>query len=460
MSIYDATGRELAFADDCGYDPDPVIVFQAPQDGVYTLAIRDAIYRGREDFVYRIDIAGENLIRPLFPTGSRGGVRICSATAGDELPWKNLPQYKEAEPNNTGKTAQNIVLPHIACGTISGPEDKDVFRFSGHKGDTVTAEVYARRAGSPLDSLLRLIDAKGRVVAWNDDRKDMESGLLTHHADSWLFARLPADGIYFIRLSDAQQHGGKDFSYSLRIGAPEPDFALRMAPASLNIPAGSTVIATVYAARKDGWDGDIELALKDAPQGFILGGARIPKGRDQVRVTLTAPNRRFTDPSDLRIEGSAVIDGKTITRPVVPAMNMMQAFAYYHLVPSGQLMVMVTRAGRISPVADLAKGEHLRIPAGGSAQVTYTMNPPQTNPPVKLELSNPPAGITLGKISLTPKGFTVVINADDKHIGYADNLIMEAYMEVDTKRPDGTPGPKQRVSLCMLPALPFEIMQQ
>ena len=37
--------------------------------------------------------------------------------------------------------------------------------------------------GSPLDSLLRLIDSSGRVLAWNDDHEDQESGLLTHQAD-------------------------------------------------------------------------------------------------------------------------------------------------------------------------------------------------------------------------------------------------------------------------------------
>ncbi len=48
------------------------------------------------------------------------------------------------------------------------------------------------------------------------------------------------------------------YNYYLRIGPPQADFVLRMTPSSLNVPAGGTGAFTVYAFRKDGWDGDIE----------------------------------------------------------------------------------------------------------------------------------------------------------------------------------------------------------
>ncbi|MBQ7693718.1 MAG: PPC domain-containing protein, partial [Lentisphaeria bacterium] len=55
LEVRDETGKSLAFADDNYFDPDPVLDFTAPADGLYTLEIRDALYRGRADFVYRID---------------------------------------------------------------------------------------------------------------------------------------------------------------------------------------------------------------------------------------------------------------------------------------------------------------------------------------------------------------------------------------------------------------------
>jgi len=49
--LYDADGKELAYHDDYQFHPDPVIHYVVPKDGEYAVEIRDAIYRGREDFV-------------------------------------------------------------------------------------------------------------------------------------------------------------------------------------------------------------------------------------------------------------------------------------------------------------------------------------------------------------------------------------------------------------------------
>ncbi len=56
LAVYDARGKELAYNDDFRFKPDPVLFFEVPQDGEYLFSITDAIYRGREDFVYRVTI--------------------------------------------------------------------------------------------------------------------------------------------------------------------------------------------------------------------------------------------------------------------------------------------------------------------------------------------------------------------------------------------------------------------
>lgn len=474
VAVCDANGKELAYDDDCGFVPDPTLVFHVPSDGQYTVEIRDALYRGREDFIYRVDIGEEPVIRPLFPLGSRGGIpigvahgdwKLCAKLAEDHFGLAEDPtpvsgwQSNETEPNDTGQTSMPITLPRITNGCIATPGDKDVFRIEGHAGDTIVAEVFARRMGSPLDSLLRLIDISGRVVALNDDHDDPEAGLFTHHADSYLSAKLPATGRYFVQLSDAQGHGGPDYRYYLRVGPPQPNFALRVTPSNLNVPAGRAVCATVCAVRKDGFDGDIEVALKNAPPGFTLSGAVIPKGRDQVCMTLTAPRGQIGQPIALQFEGRAQIGGKTVTRAAVPADNMMQAFAYHHLVPAEQLLVTVSR-GFNTISLDMSKGERLAIPAGGSATVSFKAKPALYNSQVKLELSDPPAGVTLGNVTTTSAGFTVVLKADDKHAGYTDNLILEAFTELSPQGKASAGGQKQRVSVGVLPAIPFEIVKR
>ena len=56
MEIQNEDGKQLAFADDRYFHPDPVLKFVVPFDGKYQLLVRDALYRGRNDFVYRVEV--------------------------------------------------------------------------------------------------------------------------------------------------------------------------------------------------------------------------------------------------------------------------------------------------------------------------------------------------------------------------------------------------------------------
>jgi hypothetical protein len=75
LALYDANGKEVAYDDDYRFKPDPTIFYEVPKDGEYVLAIYDSIYRGREDFVYRIT-AGECVPDEPFPIGDRWRANI------------------------------------------------------------------------------------------------------------------------------------------------------------------------------------------------------------------------------------------------------------------------------------------------------------------------------------------------------------------------------------------------
>jgi len=53
----------------------------------------------------------------------------------------------------------------------------------------------------------------------------------------------------------------------------------------------------------------------------------------------------------------------------------------------------------------------------------------------------------------------VKADAEAPPIGYTDNLIVEAFTEMQPKRPDGTLGVKRRVPIGIVPAIPFEIVK-
>lgn len=490
VTLLDDKGREAAFADDWRFDPDPVLCYEIPKAGDYMLEINDAIYRGRDDFVYRVSIAEKPFVTSVFPLGVKQGKTADASIRGwnlteEKLALKgdlgiqrtaltqngmasnavafavdNWPERMEADKNNTLAEAEKIKLPRIVNGRIETPGDRDQFRFEGKAGQTVVAEVWARRLNSPLDSLLYLTDPNGSVLEWNDDHANVRMGLETHHADSRLTARLPEDGTYYVQLRDAQSHGGGEYGYRLHVGPPRPDYALYVTPSSLNFFAGQTESLCVHAVRTDGFDGEIEVTLKDAPNGFKLSGCRIPPGVSRIRMTLTAPRKALKEPVVLRLQGTAKINGKAATRPVTAAEDMMQAFIYRHLVPAGELMAHVRGGRQAIPFRQRAMAP-LPLPIGGTARMQLPVpNRPQMKN-LQFELSEPPAGIRLEKADLADGqlALTLAADANETPAVLADNLIVEIYAMVPQRDKQGNETKKiNKVSLGVLPAIPFEIV--
>ncbi len=493
LTLYDAKGKELAYADDYRFHPDPVLSCEIPEDGQYVIEIRDAIYRGREDFVYRIALGELPFVTSIFPLGVKAGTKTTVELTGWNLPAPTLvhdakgkqpgvyplsvrkgqqtsncvlfavdtlPECLEQEPNSQRAAAQEVTLPAIVNGRIGQPADWDLFRFEGRAGQEIVAEVYARRLGSPMDSILRLTDASGRQVAINDDHEDKGMGLLTHHADSWLRVKLPAGGTYYLHLGDTQDQGGPEYAYRLRISSPRPDFELRIVPSGINARAGSTLPITVYAMRRDGFSGEIALELKDAPRGFTLSGNQVPAGQDQVRLTLTVPATAQKEPLALHVEGRATIGGRQVSHPAVPADDLMQAFAYRHLVPAADLEVFVGGRSLIrAPVKILGKTP-LRIPAGGTARIQIGV-PAAALDRIQLDLSDPPEGISIKNVSSSSQGTEVVLQSDAAKVkpGLKGNLIVAAFAktaQAKGKKPQA--AMRRAVPLTTLPAIPFEIV--
>jgi hypothetical protein len=497
LGLTDSSGREVQYADHFLFHPDPVLYYEIPESGAYTLEVHDSIYRGREDFVYRIEVGELPFVTGIFPLGGRAGKRIAVELNGWNLPAGKLtedtkgkpagvypittrhgplvsnhvpfavdemPEVLEKEPNNGKEKAQRVTLPVIVNGRIDRPGDWDIFRFAGRAGEEIVAEVSARRLDSPLDSLLRLTDSAGRELAVNDDTEDKGAALLTHQADSRLNFKLPANGNYYLHLGDSQGKGGADYAYRLRISRPQPDFELRVVPSSINGRAGATVPVTVYALRRDGFDGDIALQLKDAPAGFRMAGGVIPGSADRVRLTLTMPPSP-EGPRPLALEGRAIIAGRDVRRAAVPADDMMQAFYYHHLVPVKDCLAAVTGVPRPNARAAFTVDTEtaVKLPRGGTVSVRVILNAPRLADALRLELNQPPEGVAIQAVETVRGGVAITLRADPVKVkaGLKGNLIVDAFME-RAPNPDAKkkqPAAGRRVPLGTLPAIPFEIVE-
>jgi hypothetical protein len=368
----------------------------------------------------------------------------------------SLPETMAKPGIGRREKAQKVKLPVIVNGRIGQPGESQFFRFEARAGDEIVAEVSARRLGSPLDSVLRLTNAAGKEIAFNDDFEDMGAGLLTHQADSRLSLKLPSRGTYYLQLADAQRQGGPEYGYRLRISHPQPDFELRIVPSSLNLRAGSTAPLTIYALRRDGFAGEIALKLEGAPAGCTLSGAAVPSGQDKVRITLTVPRTPVALPLSMQLLGQATIDGREVRRTAVPAEDMEQAFAYHHLVAEDAWMVRVIGGGGGGFIWRMID-KPVRLPAGGATTVQL-FAPPRFANGVEMALNDPPEGVSIQSVTPARDGVSVVLRAqaDKAKPGLKGNLILEVFREVAANA--GRQAPR-RQPLGTLPAIPFEVVE-
>jgi hypothetical protein len=497
VALYDPDGRELAYADDFRFDPDPVLVFEVPRDGDYVLEVRDSIYRGREDFVYRVTVGELPFVSGVFPLGARAGGRVTVELDGANLPVKrtaldlsaaaigvrpldlpgtellvrpvvfavdDLDETTEREPNDGPPRGRTVTLPVVVNGRIDRPDDVDVYRFRAWQGATVVAEVFARRLGSPLDSVIRLTDAAGREVALSDDFTDPGCGLVTHHADSKITAMIRASGDYLLWVADVQQKGGPGYAYRLWLSHGRPDFELRVVPSAVNVRPGMTVPVTVHALRRDGFDGDIALSLVDAPAGFTLDGAWVPAGQDRCTLTLTVPAGTTERLTPLRLEGVATVGRKEVRHEAVPADDTVQAFILHHLVPAESWTVAVAqgRFGRRGGAGwTVNDGKLLKLRPGRSARLRAEVRRWAPLDRMRLELSEPPEGITLESVKPAGRrGLDIVLGVDGDKLkpDLKGNLIFNLFIEWQQRTKEGKPtGNTRRIPTGVLPAVPFEV---
>lgn len=497
LTLYDAQGREVAYNDDYCLNPDPVLIYEVPANGDYTVSIRDSIFRGREDFVYRLSIGELPFIERISPLGGLENSETDVYLYGVNLPCKTirvktaendiipvyiennglisnrrifsvspLPGRAETEPNNLFSKAEVISNSVAVNGTIGIPGDQDWFKFEGREGETKTVEVSARRFGSPLDARLIVLDAKQQVLVSSDDVEDKRSGLMTHHADARIDFKLPSKGTYFVRLDDLQNKGGDEYAYRLIISEQRPDFQLRIVPSSLRIPQGGNAVATVHAVRTGGFNGAIDLSIVDAPHGIELQKAVIPEGAGSASIIIAASKDAERQMTELEISGTGDC-GRTVRRRAVPAEDMMQAFIYRHLVPSEKLLVQVAEPDPATVVLKLPQNGIIRARSGTDVTISaaVTVNQTVQGGAVKLSLSNPPEWLSLQTSAIKNSSRNVVLKINpNAEPGYSATVLLNGAVRIgkNAKDPDFNPVMKvlnTRITEFTIDAITIEIVE-
>jgi hypothetical protein len=228
-------------------------------------------------------------------------------------------------------------------------------------------------------------------------------------------------------------------------------------PSTINARPGGYTVATVYALRHDGFAGEIALALKDPPTGFVLSGARIPAGQDHVQVTLGVPRSSTEHITTLQLVGAATIGEEVHRHAAVPADDMMQAFAYHHLVPAQELLVDVV--GRPPIPIEPTTRHVVRLSPGKNTIVAYRVQAPRATATVSAELSESPEGVTVAATSLVDRTIEITFACDaaKAKVGATGNLILTLYAERPNPNSAKNQPKLQRFPVGITPALPFEV---
>ena len=186
------------------------------------------------------------------------------------------------------------------------------------------------------------------------------------------------------------------------IAPPRPDFALRVSPDNPRVGQNATVVLTVSAVRRDGFDGPIELSVEGLPEGFTASGTVIPEGLNEALVSLTAPHDVPLGIHTPTIIGKAAIGEETVTHRALPTEDVMQAFYYHHLLPTDEFLLSVVEAGPFQIVPIVPPEGYVRFGAGRTAFLDVkVVREKGVKGSIRLSLHNAPKGIRMSSATIS-----------------------------------------------------------
>ena len=195
-----------------------------------------------------------------------------------------------------------IQPPASVNGTIHY-RDPERFWFEARKGEALVFEVRARRYGSPVDSVLRILDDKGKELARNDDA-DFPG--VADNKDSRIFHNFAEDGRYQVELRNLVRVTGEDFPYQLLVYPPLPHANVMLSSDQLYVDADGEGSIAIIVERLFGFDGAVELSVNGLPEGVTAEKTVVPPGATKAKIPLRARNVKPGTYGAVQVAGKSV----------------------------------------------------------------------------------------------------------------------------------------------------------
>jgi len=320
LAILDEKRFEVAAADDAPLvQQDGCASVLAPKTGRYIVELRETSYRGDDASTYRLhvgkfprpaaafpgggppakplevkwlgDPAGEKTETATLPDKPPLGFRLTAsddsgaAPTGVPLRVIDLPNIVETEPNNELDKATKAEVPAALCGLVNQAADVDRFRITATKGEVYDFNLVAREIRSPLDGVLRLLNAKGEGLVGADDNGA--------RPDSYFRFTIPEDGEYIVEVEDHLRQGGPTYLYRVEITKPvaAADLVLeeriQYEATEVAVPRDNRMAFMVTANRVD-MGGELNVAFGELPAGVTQEVQPLAADYNRVPVLLRA----------------------------------------------------------------------------------------------------------------------------------------------------------------------------
>ena len=326
IAILDKNRFELAINDDSPFlKRDCAASIIVPEDGPYTILVRESSYQGNASSQYRMHIGTFPRPRAVFPPAVKPGEEVeftfigdakgplkkrikvgnepfsaiaesdgLSAPSGNLVHVSPLDYLNETEPNENYKTAiplQNApTAPFAFHGVLSTPEDQDWFRFQAKKGEKLRIQVLARELRSPIDSIITIRQAKdNKYLQHNDDQTQGSP-------DSRLDYEILADGDYVLNIRDQLKRGGPDFTYRIELQKRTQALALTLPPADradtqkhkmIEIPRGNRLAIAPNIVRSN-IGCDVVFHAPTLPNGVTFRTPAVPRNLSNFPILFEA----------------------------------------------------------------------------------------------------------------------------------------------------------------------------
>ncbi len=246
LNLLNSDGEVVASNNDFDGATDPLLAYTLPKSGRYTVRVQDLLAMSSDKTFYRLSIGAFPYVTGVFPLAVAEGAEMEVDLIGYNLPpdsrgklvkrptgfevsidasrFRALREFRvmsstdveviERENNDTVEQAMSLptipeqggVSVNGRIATAIGAEhgDVDLYRFEARKGQELIIETTAAQRGSPIDTKIEILDAKGHSV----DRVLLQAVL-----DSYVTFRFIDSDAAAVRVKNWEEMALNEFMY-------------------------------------------------------------------------------------------------------------------------------------------------------------------------------------------------------------------------------------------------------